>query len=66
MKRRCLKGDWRKLPSIRPRSKSACKKDTGGEIKAVLVVQVDTASGAYNDIQAIRFCHGRGRSQMRF
>lgn len=30
------------------------REDTAGEIKAVLVVQVDTASGAVNDIQAIR------------
>jgi len=28
--------------------------DTAGEIKAVLVVQVDTASGVFNDIPAIR------------
>jgi alanine-glyoxylate transaminase / serine-glyoxylate transaminase / serine-pyruvate transaminase len=28
--------------------------DRGGEIKAVLVVQVDTASGVVNDIQALR------------
>lgn len=30
------------------------KRDTAGEIKAILVVQVDTASGAVNDIPAIR------------
>lgn len=48
-----LKGDWRK--AVDPAAlEDRLRKDTRGEIKAVLVVQVDTASGAYNDIQAIR------------
>ncbi|MDB5653318.1 MAG: aminotransferase [Tardiphaga sp.] len=47
-----LKGDWRR--AIRPSEVEArLRADTAHEIKAVLAVQVDTASGAYNDIEAI-------------
>ncbi len=47
-----LKGDWRR--AIRPVEVEArLRADTGHTIKAVLAVQVDTASGAYNDIEAI-------------
>lgn len=47
-----LKGDWRR--AIRPAEVEArLRADTAHEIKAVLAVQVDTASGAYNDIEAI-------------
>jgi alanine-glyoxylate transaminase/serine-glyoxylate transaminase/serine-pyruvate transaminase len=47
-----LKGDWRR--AIRPAEVEArLRADTRHEIKAVLAVQVDTASGAFNDIEAI-------------
>ena len=47
-----LKGDWRR--AVRPDEVEArLKKDTAGEIKAILVTQVDTASGVGNDIEAI-------------
>ncbi|MET0906839.1 MAG: aminotransferase class V-fold PLP-dependent enzyme, partial [Tardiphaga sp.] len=47
-----LKGDWNR--AIRPAEvEAALRADTAHEIKAVLAVQVDTASGAYNDIEAI-------------
>ena len=47
-----LKGDWRR--AIRPAEVEArLRQDTGHSIKAVVAVQVDTASGAYNDIEAI-------------
>jgi alanine-glyoxylate transaminase/serine-glyoxylate transaminase/serine-pyruvate transaminase len=47
-----LKGDWRR--AIRPAEVEArLRADAKHEIKAVLAVQVDTASGAYNDIEAI-------------
>ncbi len=47
-----LKGDWRR--SIRPAEVEArLKQDKDHKIKAILAVQVDTASGAYNDIEAI-------------
>jgi alanine-glyoxylate transaminase/serine-glyoxylate transaminase/serine-pyruvate transaminase len=47
-----LKGDWRR--SIRPTEVEArLRLDTDHEIKAILAVQVDTASGACNDIEAI-------------
>jgi len=47
-----LKGDWRR--AVRPDEVEArLKKDTKGEIKAILVTQVDTASGVGNDIEAI-------------
>jgi alanine-glyoxylate transaminase/serine-glyoxylate transaminase/serine-pyruvate transaminase len=47
-----LKGDWRR--AVRPSEVEArLRKDTTGEIKAILAVQIDTASGAANDIAAI-------------
>jgi alanine-glyoxylate transaminase/serine-glyoxylate transaminase/serine-pyruvate transaminase len=47
-----LKGDWRR--SIRPAEVEArLRLDTDHTIKAILAVQVDTASGAFNDIGAI-------------
>jgi alanine-glyoxylate transaminase/serine-glyoxylate transaminase/serine-pyruvate transaminase len=47
-----LKGDWRR--SIRPSEVEArLRLDTDRKIKAILAVQVDTASGAFNDIEAI-------------
>jgi alanine-glyoxylate transaminase/serine-glyoxylate transaminase/serine-pyruvate transaminase len=47
-----LKGDWRR--AIRPDEVEArLRADTRRSIKAILAVQVDTASGAYNDIEAI-------------
>ncbi len=46
-------GDWRRAvdPAV---VEAALRADTAGSIKAVLVVQVDTASGCVNDIPAIR------------
>src|SRR5712671_1009780 len=47
-----LKGDWRR--AIRPAEVAArLKQDKDHKIKAIVAVQVDTASGAYNDIEAI-------------
>ena len=47
-----LEGDWRR--AVRPEQVEArLKKDEGNEIKAILVAQVDTASGVVNDIEAI-------------
>ncbi|MDE2376911.1 aminotransferase class V-fold PLP-dependent enzyme [Bradyrhizobium sp.] len=47
-----LKGDWRR--AVRPHEVAErLKRDTGHSIKAIVVVQVDTASGAQNDIEAI-------------
>ena len=47
-----LKGDWRR--AIRPAEVEArLKQDKDHKIKAILAVQVDTAPGAYNDIEAI-------------
>jgi alanine-glyoxylate transaminase/serine-glyoxylate transaminase/serine-pyruvate transaminase len=47
-----LKGDWRR--AVRPAEVEArLRQDKDHTIKAVLVVQVDTASGAFNDIEAI-------------
>jgi alanine-glyoxylate transaminase/serine-glyoxylate transaminase/serine-pyruvate transaminase len=47
-----LKAGWRR--AVRPDEVEArLKKDTKGEIKAILVTQVDTASGVGNDIEAI-------------
>src|SRR5262247_20838 len=44
-----LKGDWRR--AVRPAEVEArLRSDTGGKIKAILTVQIDTASGAVNDI----------------
>ena len=48
-----LKGDWRR--AVDPAAvKERLKRDKGHNIKAVLVVQIDTASGVVNDIPAIR------------
>ena len=41
-------------PSIRRRVEERLKRDKGHAIKAILVVQIDTASGVVNDIPAIR------------
>src|SRR5947209_2308139 len=47
-----LKGDWRR--AVRPAEVEArLRQDRAGTIKAVLAVQIDTASGAANDIAAI-------------
>ena len=47
-----LKGDWRR--AVRPEEvEERLKKDKAHEIKAILVAQVDTASGVFNDIEAI-------------
>src|SRR6476619_4615585 len=47
-----LKGDWRR--AIRPADVEVrLKADKEHKIKAILAVQIDTASGAYNDIEAI-------------
>lgn len=47
-----LKGDWRR--AIRPAEVEArLRQDKDHSIKAVLAVQIDTASGAHNDIEAI-------------
>src|SRR5438034_6602293 len=47
-----LKGDWRR--AIRPAEVEArLKQDKDHNIKAIVAVQVDTASGAYNDVEAI-------------
>ena len=47
-----LKGDWRR--AIRPADvEERLRQDKNHSIKAVLVVQVDTASGVFNDIEAI-------------
>jgi alanine-glyoxylate transaminase / serine-glyoxylate transaminase / serine-pyruvate transaminase len=47
-----LKGDWRR--AVRPDEVEArLRQDKKGEIKAILVAQVDTASGVVNDIEAI-------------
>ncbi len=48
-----LPGDWRK--AVDPAAVEArLKADTTHEIKAIMVVQIDTASGVVNDIPAIR------------
>ncbi len=48
-----IPGDWRR--AVDPAALEArLRDDKSGEIKAVLVVQVDTASGVVNDIPAIR------------
>src|SRR5690606_10339596 len=47
-----LQGDWRR--AVRPdQVEERLRADKGHEIKAILVVQVDTASGVVNDIPAI-------------
>ncbi len=48
-----LKGDWRR--AVDPAAvEGRLKRDRAGAIKAILVVQIDTASGVVNDIPAIR------------
>lgn len=47
-----LKGDWHR--AVRPHEvEERLRRDTEHKIKAVVVVQVDTASGVQNDIEAI-------------
>src|SRR5579871_4199644 len=47
-----LKGDWRR--AVRPEEVEArLRADKNHEIKAIVVAQVDTASGVQNDIEAI-------------
>jgi alanine-glyoxylate transaminase/serine-glyoxylate transaminase/serine-pyruvate transaminase len=47
-----LKGDWRR--AVRPDEvESRLRRDKTGAIMAVLVVQIDTASGVVNDIEAV-------------
>ncbi|HLZ04665.1 MAG TPA: aminotransferase class V-fold PLP-dependent enzyme [Bradyrhizobium sp.] len=47
-----LKGDWRR--AVRPDEVEArLRKDKNHEIKAIVIAQVDTASGVVNDIEAI-------------
>ena len=47
-----LKGDWRS--AVKPAAVEArLRQDKDHRIKAILAVQVDTASGAFNDIEAI-------------
>jgi len=47
-----LKGDWRR--AVRPAEVEArLRQDKDHKIKAILVAQIDTASGAVNDIEAI-------------
>ena len=47
-----LKGDWRR--AVRPAEVEArLRQDKDHKIKAILVVQIDTASGVCNDIEAI-------------
>src|ERR1700749_1826890 len=47
-----LKGDWRR--AIRPAEvEERLKRDKEHTIKAILAVQIDTASGVYNDVEAI-------------
>jgi alanine-glyoxylate transaminase/serine-glyoxylate transaminase/serine-pyruvate transaminase len=48
-----LKGDWRR--AVDPAAlEERLKRDKGRAIKAILAVQIDTASGVVNDIPAIR------------
>ncbi len=47
-----LKGDWRRAIRI-AEVEERLRQDKDHKIKAILAVQVDTASGAYNDIEAI-------------
>lgn len=48
-----IENDWRH--AVDPEKvEERLKADTAGKIKAVLMVQVDTASGCVNDIQAVR------------
>jgi len=47
-----LKGDWRRAIRV-AEVEERLRRDKDHKIKAILAVQVDTASGAYNDIEAI-------------
>jgi alanine-glyoxylate transaminase/serine-glyoxylate transaminase/serine-pyruvate transaminase len=47
-----LKGDWRRAIRVEEVARRLAA-DKAHTIKAILAVQVDTASGAYNDIEAI-------------
>src|ERR1700742_20166 len=47
-----LRGDWRRAVRV-AEVEERLRQDKNHTIKAILVVQVDTASGAYNDIEAI-------------
>jgi len=47
-----LKGDWRRAVRVNE-VEERLRQDKDHKIKAILVVQVDTASGAYNDIEAL-------------
>ena len=47
-----LKGDWRRAIRVGD-VEARLRADNNHSIKAILAVQVDTASGAYNDIEAI-------------
>ena len=48
-----LPGDWRR--AVDPAAVEAhLKEDSAGTIKAILMVQVDTASGVVNDVSAVR------------
>src|SRR5271155_1239694 len=47
-----LKGDWRRAIQV-AEVEARLRQDKDHKIKAILAVQVDTASGAYNDIEAI-------------
>jgi len=55
-----LKGDWRR--AVRPAEvEERLRRDKAHTIKAILVAQVDTASGVWNDIEAIaRVIKGSG------
>lgn len=50
---RVIEGDWRS-PIDPAAVERALRADAGGRIRAVLAVQIDTASGVTNDIPAIR------------
>ncbi len=55
-----LKGDWRR--AVDPAAvEERLKRDTGHTIKALLAVQIDTASGVVNDIAAIRKAMDRAK-----
>ena len=55
-----LPGDFRR--AVQPEAVEArLKADRSGSIKAILVAQIDTASGVVNDIEAIGEARARGR-----
>jgi alanine-glyoxylate transaminase / serine-glyoxylate transaminase / serine-pyruvate transaminase len=57
-----LKGDWRRAVDVGAVEKRL-REDGQGKIKAVLVVQIDTASGVLNDIPGIRKAMDRAGSR---